>query len=218
MAVPILLLVWQRFFRIWVFWLQRSHSLKVGVIPFFGYDNDKVTHVHQYQKSQLSFTETFNNENAWALMQLPQHAFCSPFARLTSFGDVTGHSDVMPWRYVTLWSHTVMSNTIHRDFVSGQPNQKTLEITFFGLVTLAFDLWPWLLNLADIWSRSTLILIFGSIRQTVQPGQRSQTDRRKHRNTGPILLPRPLMRQVMNRLAVGSVWQRRYPLGQNYMK
>ncbi len=40
-AAPILLLVWHRLFRIWVFWLHRSYSLKVGVIPFFWYDNDK---------------------------------------------------------------------------------------------------------------------------------------------------------------------------------
>ncbi len=45
---PILLLVWHRLFRIWVFWLHRSYSLKVGLIPkgharpsFFWYDNDK---------------------------------------------------------------------------------------------------------------------------------------------------------------------------------
>ncbi len=37
-ATPILLLVWHQLFRIWVFWLHRSYSLKVGI---FWYDNDK---------------------------------------------------------------------------------------------------------------------------------------------------------------------------------
>ncbi len=32
-------------------------------------------------------------KNAPALTHLPQHAFCSPFARLTSFGDVTRYID-----------------------------------------------------------------------------------------------------------------------------
>ncbi len=32
-AAPILLLVWHRLFRIWVFWLHRSYSLKVSVMP-----------------------------------------------------------------------------------------------------------------------------------------------------------------------------------------
>ncbi len=36
-AGPILLLVWHWLFRIWVFWLHRSHSLKVGVIPKEGW-------------------------------------------------------------------------------------------------------------------------------------------------------------------------------------
>ncbi len=51
-AASILLWVWQQLFRIWVFWLRRSYSLKVGVIPkegwapwpcpsFFWYVNDK---------------------------------------------------------------------------------------------------------------------------------------------------------------------------------
>ena len=35
--VPILLLVWHRLFRIWVFWLHRSCSVKVGVIPKEGW-------------------------------------------------------------------------------------------------------------------------------------------------------------------------------------
>ncbi len=37
MATPILLLIWHRLFRIWLFWLHRSHSLKVGVIPKEGW-------------------------------------------------------------------------------------------------------------------------------------------------------------------------------------
>ncbi len=36
-ALPILLLVWHRLFRIWVNWLHRSYSLKVGVIPKEGW-------------------------------------------------------------------------------------------------------------------------------------------------------------------------------------
>ncbi len=37
MAAPILLLVWHRLFRIWVFWLHRSYSLIVGVIAKEGW-------------------------------------------------------------------------------------------------------------------------------------------------------------------------------------
>ena len=37
MAAPSLLLVWQRLFRIWVFWLHRSYSLKVSVVPKEGW-------------------------------------------------------------------------------------------------------------------------------------------------------------------------------------
>ncbi len=41
MAAPILLLVWHQLFRIWVFWLHRSYSLKVGVIPKEGWSRPR---------------------------------------------------------------------------------------------------------------------------------------------------------------------------------
>ncbi len=48
----------------------------------------------------------------------------------------------------------------------------------FDLLTLTFDLWPWLSNFAELSSRSSLIPIFGTVRQTVQQWRGSQTDRR----------------------------------------
>ena len=59
--------------------------------------------------------------------------------------------------------------------------QKLKKITFFKPVTLTFDLWPWPLNLSEIPSRLVALPNFGSLRQTVQPWERWQTDRHAHR-------------------------------------
>ena len=50
--------------------------------------------------------------------------------------------------WLTSWHHdhhiTSWCHTIGQGLVSVKSNQKPLEITFFDLVTVTFDLWPWL--------------------------------------------------------------------------
>ncbi len=70
------------------------------------------------------------------------------------------------------------------------------EITFFNLVTLSFDLWPWQSNLAKILLGHIPIPKIVFIRQTVQSWECWKTDRQTDTQTGPILLPRPLTREV----------------------
>ena len=45
---------------------------------------------------------------------------------------------------------------------------------------MTFDLWPWPCNLSEILSRSIPPLNLESVRSTVQPGERWQTDRQTH--------------------------------------
>ncbi len=75
----------------------------------------------------LRWVITFLHENAPALTHLPRHAFCSPFAQLTSFGDVRGHSDVRGYHDVTSYTRILY-----------QVNQirKTWKLRFLTL-------WPW---------------------------------------------------------------------------
>ncbi len=53
---------------------------------------------------------------------------------------------------------------------------------FFDLVTLAFDLWPWVSNSSEILSRYTPPPIFVSVCQTVWPWECSQTDGRDRKH------------------------------------
>ena len=57
------------------------------------------------------------------------------------------------------------------------------KITFFDLVTLTFDLWPWPFNSSEILSRSMSVKNFEAICQTVQPWERWITDRHTDRQT-----------------------------------
>ncbi len=76
---------------------------------------------------------------------------------------------------------------------------ETSEIKFFKLVTFTFDLWSWPSKSYEILTRSMPLPSFGSLHQTVQPWERSQTDTHTHTHThtqkGPIPYPRPLIRE-----------------------
>ncbi len=57
------------------------------------------------------------------------------------------HPDIMQWQHDVIWRHmTSWSYTIDQDLISVHSNQKILEMMFFDLVTLTFDLWPWPAN------------------------------------------------------------------------
>ncbi len=53
---------------------------------------------------------------------------------------------------------------------------ETSEIKFFKLVTFTFDLWSWPSKSYEILTRSMPLPSFGSLHQTVQPWERSQTE------------------------------------------
>ncbi len=91
-----------------------------------------------------------------------------PFLRCVLFANVFAER----CHGVTSWQNTKRLNP-----------PETSEFTFFNLVTLTFDLWPWPSKSSEILSRSMPPPNFaiGSLRQTVQPWERSQTDRHTHR-------------------------------------
>ncbi len=97
---------------------------------------------------------------------------------------VTSHDVVTSWRDVR-WPVLSWQN------VQRLTHQKLWKITFFNLVTLTFDLWPWPSNSSEILPRSITKPNFATVCQTVQPWEHSQT----HRQTGPIPYPRPLTRE-----------------------
>ncbi len=119
--------------------------------------------------------------------------------------DAVPRRDPVPWRHVMSWRRTVTSRDVMSwcHMTSGvmtnwlcviQPSE-TLEITFFNLATLTFDLWPWPSNSFEILSRSMPPPNFGSVCQTVQPWERWLTDRQTDTHTGPILYPWSLTRE-----------------------
>ncbi len=129
-------------------------------------------------------TVTMKTPERWRA--LPRRAlFVSILAKKSS----KGCQDVMPWRHtMTSWRRTVTSRDVTWRQVSWQTGSvihpsETSEITFFNLATLTFDLWPWPSNSSEILSRSTPPPNFGSVCQTVQPWERSQTDTRTHTHT-----------------------------------
>ena len=71
-------------------------------------------------------------------------------------------------------SHRIRSNVPHIkiEIVSRLTRLKLWKITFFNLVTLTFDLWPWPSNSSEMLSSSTAPLNFRSVPQTVQPVER----------------------------------------------
>ncbi len=60
-------------------------------------------------------------------------------------------------------------------------HQKNLKVTFFNLVTLTFDLWPWHSNSSEIISRYIRHPNFESICPTVHTGESWQTHRHTDR-------------------------------------
>ncbi len=64
-----------------------------------------------------------------------------------------------------------MAVSLHRP-----SHQKPRKFTFFNMVTLIFDLWPWPSRVFEILSRYNPPLNFRSIPQTVQPWGRWQTN------------------------------------------
>ena len=95
------------------------------------------------------------------------------------------HTDVI-WRHdVILWCYLMSSH--HR------PGYK-MQVSNIRkcLLNLTFYLWPWPSNSSERSSMPIPVPIFRSVCQFVCPWERWQT----HRQTGPILLPRPLMWEV----------------------
>ncbi len=115
---------------------------------------------------------------------LPRRAlFVSILAQKSSKDVKTSRRDVT-WRYdVVLWRHMmsgVMTKWLCAIYI-GHTITKSQKITFFKMVTLPFDLWPWLSNLSEILSRAMFLPNCRSVAQTVQPWERWQTDTQTHR-------------------------------------
>ncbi len=85
--------------------------------------------------------------------------------------DVIYVSSRRHWHHVTT-SHMSWRHTKTKDFLSDHSNKKTLQITFFHLVTLTFDLWPSPSNSFDISQSSIPVPNFVTVRQSVQPWER----------------------------------------------
>ena len=133
-----------------------------------------------------TFTE---NPIQWKCLSADAPSRVVPSLSMFSAKDVmVWHHNVMGWRHVTLWRDVVTSRdavtscqamtssgvtpcrmTSWQNIQKVNPSE-TLEITFFNLVTLTFDLWPW--NSSKILSRSMPPPNFGSLRQTIQSGER----------------------------------------------
>ncbi len=98
------------------------------------------------------------------------------------------HDDVM-WRYgvtscvVMVWRHIKLLYMSWESESTQVTPCETLKITFFNLVTLTFDLWPWHLDSSKILARSTPVPNFGCLRQTDQPWECWLTDAHTHRHT-----------------------------------
>ncbi len=140
-------------------------------------------------------------KNAWALTPLQRRALLvTIFARKTFY-----HSWLLAWRHSVTshdvtWRHlmsqkcdmtcyVIIKWTVH----SFSPLYAS-KITFFNLVTLTFDLWPWVSNSSEILSRYTPPPILVSVCQTVRLWECSQTGGQMDRRTVPKTLPRPLTR------------------------
>ncbi len=95
----------------------------------------------------------------------------------TSWRDVTWRTS---WRDV-MWHDGMTSDDVYswQNVQRFNPSE-TSEITFFNLVTLTFDLWPWPSNSFEILWRSMPPPNFGSLCQTFQLWERSQTGAHTH--------------------------------------
>ncbi len=99
---------------------------------------------------------TCSNENAWALTSPP---VTCPLCQYFCPKVIQGCQDITPYKCTNI------------------NLSETSEITFFNLVSLTFDLWPWPSNSSKILSSSMPPPNIGCVCQTVQPWERSQTDR-----------------------------------------
>ncbi len=92
------------------------------------------------------------------------------------------HARAQKLLYARVWNsrHTLFTRDC--DYT---PNAqvKLPEITFFDLVTLTFDLWPWPSNSFEILSKYTAVPNIGSVGPMVQSWERRQTHTRTHTHT-----------------------------------
>ena len=137
------------------------------------------------------------NEDAWVLTRPP--ATCPP-CQYTCPKVVKECQDVTPWRHMTsngVICHDKMDvcylhRSHHQIFNLASPDVMTSHdllllwqnvqiLTHLKLRKSRFSTWrPWPLNSSEILSSSTRPANFGSVCQTVQPWESSQTDRHTH--------------------------------------
>ncbi len=117
---------------------------------------------------------------------------------------------IRPWHLDVTWRHDFTWQLCHGNtglLFLRLHHQKVGKSHFFNVATLTFDLRPWPSNSSKILSRSIPTSNFRSLSQTVQPWERWITDRhtntQTHRQTGPILYPRPLTREG---IIYGNIW------------
>ena len=84
--------------------------------------------------------------------------------------------DIILWWHVTSWRHmmwhdVVTSHVMSHFTVQYLKHVNLSEESFFNVVTLPFDLWPWPFNLSKILSMYISTLKFRSIGQMVLPWQ-----------------------------------------------
>ena len=77
------------------------------------------------------------------------------------------------------------------------PIRKKLGNHIFNLVTLTFDL-DHQTHLSFYQGQSLYEILCPYVKRFGRESADELTDRRKHKNTGPILLPRPLTREAMS--------------------
>ncbi len=130
------------------------------------------------------------NENAWALTRPPATCLCQyscPKSRqrmlrcraVTSWRDVTLLPKDIKWRDIMKLLH-MTSYWMTKRTCTDQPIWKSENHVF---QPSDLDLWPWPSNLSEILSRSIPPLNLESVRSTVQPGERWQTDRQTDTHT-----------------------------------
>ena len=126
-------------------------------------------------------------------------AILTLFDVMTSFCDVTWRHDVIVWRHTTSWCHSKGQSNVS----CHKRQEKAVKLTGNHIFQPGdLDLWPWPTNSSEILSRS-IRTNFGvntsnglTVRALTNWQTDGKTDGKTHRNTGPILLPRPLTQEV----------------------
>ena len=108
---------------------------------------------------------------------------------MTSFCDVIWRSNVTPWCHLIFWHHTVGQGLVSCHLYQSE-SKIARKLPFAHLVTLTFDLdlWTWARYGPGRRPRKTS----WHIKRYIKRFSRESADMQ----TGPILLPRPLMREV----------------------